>query len=747
MTKKLLTAMLLLAVMSSAAWSDVAITPENFPDPVWGPSLFMYDSDGDGTLSDAELAAVDGIHVQESGISSLKGIEYFTNITQLNCTDNNIAELDVSKCTKLEYLWCARNQMTSLNINGCYALEHINCEENSLTGTLDLSNRTALREVYCRQNDLTSLVVDGCYALERVYCRSNRLAGTLDLSNRRNLVEVVCRSNNLTGLNVTGCDALEKLACFTKADDGPEHTNHITTLDLKGKSRLQELNVRRNSLTALDLADCTALISLDCEVNQITALDISHSPNLRMISCGSNDIKTLDVTHNTALKHLNAYDCGLSALDLSKNIQLEYLELGGYDNANNNRLTTIDLSRNTKLTYLAVDRNQLTELDVSMLPSLERLYFLVNPIADIDLSHNPKLKELYCRTTSLTELDLSANPELTLLRCRSNDFTTLDLSRNPSVSDLNCDSNPMRILTVSESGNSQYPYQSDLKPITGDSFTRIQSLNAYTSSGSLIASAISGGTAFFSDIPETVIYAYNLGYTGSANIARVMNVTLLKSGDVVPLPDDESVFSVSVSLNSLTIPAGSTATLSLTPANALGTVSYSANLSWVTFSGNTAMFAPTSAGTYTVVITATDSGRTSGNTATASISVTVTQPDTPSPDFYLTADISLSMYVSTSEDIALTPNNPLGTVIYSATVSPSDGLSVSFRGNTAILTAQKGGNYTVLITATDTGRTSGSTAATRITAEVVSPAGSSGGGCNPGFSALVLAALVFFRRH
>ena len=226
-----------------------------------------------------------------------------------------------------------------------------------------------------------------------------------------------------------------------------------------------------------------------------------------------------------------------------------------------------------------------------------------------------------------------------------------------------------------------------------------------------------------------------------------MNVTLLKSGNVVPLPVTESDFSVSVSLNTLTIPAGSTAALSLIPANALGTVSYSAKQSWVTFSGNTATFAPTSAGTYSVIITATDSGRTSGNTSTASISVTVTQAGTPSPDFYLTADISVSMSVNTSEDIALTPNNPLGTVNYSATVSPSDGLTVSFMGNRAILSAQKAGNYTVLITATDTGRTSSNTATTRITAEVFATGGSSGGGCNSGVSALILLALVKFRRH
>ena len=558
MTKKLLTAMLMLAVMSSAARSAVLIDGAAFPDEVFREYVSQFDGDGDVVLSDEELAAVDGIHVQESGISSLKGIEYFTNITQLNCQDNNLTELDVSKCTRLEYLWCARNQLTSLNINGCNNLVEINCQENSLTGTLDLSNRTALRDIHCRLNDLTSLVVDGCYALENVNCRNNRLTGTLDLSSLRNLVEVNCRSNNLTGLNITGCDSLEILNCHTNADDGPEHTNHISVLDLRGKNRLQELTCTRNSLTALDLSDCTALVSLDCCINQIQELDFSHSPNLRQIECwnnrlssvnvsantrlewadfGSNDIKTLDVSHNTALKHLEAYDCRLSEIDVSHNTELDYLELGGANDEyteRHNRLTAIDVSANTKLTYLAVDRNLLTELDVSMLPSLEILLFHVNPITDIDLSHNPALYELYCRDTALTSLDLSANPALTILRCQNNDITTLDLSANPHISALSCDMNDIHSLTVSESGIAQYPYQTDMKTYAGDSYTRITSITAYGTDGTQIASSFtpaSSNTALFAAYPSRVVYLYDLGYTGSADITRTMRVTL-------SVPDD-----------------------------------------------------------------------------------------------------------------------------------------------------------------------------------------------------------------
>lgn len=70
-------------------------------------------------------------------------------------------------------------------------------------------------------------------------------------------------------------------------------------------------------------------------------------------------------------------------------------------------------------------------------------------------------------------------------------------------------------------------------------------------------------------------------------------------------------------------------TVTLTPANAVGAVAYSANQTWVTFSGNVATFRPTAAGTYSVVITATDA---SGRTATVTITVTATEAGSASDD-------------------------------------------------------------------------------------------------------------------
>ena len=77
---------------------DVAINRANFPDKVFRAYVKeRFDTDGDGKLSQAEINAVESIYTREMGITSLKGIECFVNLTSLDCEDNKLKTLDVSK--------------------------------------------------------------------------------------------------------------------------------------------------------------------------------------------------------------------------------------------------------------------------------------------------------------------------------------------------------------------------------------------------------------------------------------------------------------------------------------------------------------------------------------------------------------------------------------------------------------------------------------------------------------------------
>ena len=79
----------------------VAIIESNFPDAAFRSFLSTnYDKNGDGFLTEDESSVTD-MNVSGLGIKSLKGIAYFTSLTSLDCSNNALTSLDLSKNTSL----------------------------------------------------------------------------------------------------------------------------------------------------------------------------------------------------------------------------------------------------------------------------------------------------------------------------------------------------------------------------------------------------------------------------------------------------------------------------------------------------------------------------------------------------------------------------------------------------------------------------------------------------------------------
>lgn len=152
---------------------DAEINEENFPDPVFNNYVYVnFDADHNYIMTKDELAAVSEIDVSDKGISDLKGIEYFTALTYLNCGNNKLESLDVSKCTALTQLWCGDNKLKALNVSGNTGLEILSCGDNQLT-ELELSNNTALGSLSCNNNKLTVLDVSNNADLSSLNCDDN----------------------------------------------------------------------------------------------------------------------------------------------------------------------------------------------------------------------------------------------------------------------------------------------------------------------------------------------------------------------------------------------------------------------------------------------------------------------------------------------------------------------------------------------------------------------------------------------
>ena len=145
------------AVSTQAEEDAVAIDATNFPDGAFRQYVAdNFDKDKDGALNQTERNAVKEIEISNSGCTSLQGLKYFSKLTDLFCSDNNLTELDVSENPELGRLICYNNSLTSLNLNKNTKLRSLNCNNNKLT-VLDLRENKSLWWLRCKNNCLTSL--------------------------------------------------------------------------------------------------------------------------------------------------------------------------------------------------------------------------------------------------------------------------------------------------------------------------------------------------------------------------------------------------------------------------------------------------------------------------------------------------------------------------------------------------------------------------------------------------------------
>lgn len=168
------------AALPAAETGSIPINSTHFPDDHFIAYVELRcDKDGDGTLSQAELDGVTELYVAYANIKDLTGIELFPNLEKLDCKNNNLTRLDVSKNTKLTKLYCEFNQLTGLDLSKNTALTELNCQVNQLT-SLDLSKNTALTKLGCHDNQLTSLDLSKNTALDTLDCSGNKRQITVD---------------------------------------------------------------------------------------------------------------------------------------------------------------------------------------------------------------------------------------------------------------------------------------------------------------------------------------------------------------------------------------------------------------------------------------------------------------------------------------------------------------------------------------------------------------------------------------
>ena len=327
------------------------------------------------SLTSFDIPNKAGVYFLDYSSSSLNfNLSEFTGLTTLKCSFKGLTELNLSNeaKSKLTFIECSGNNLGDLDLSGYTSLETFSGFNAGIT-SLNVSEAVNLKKLWCFQNNMQNLDITFLSNLEEVRCgrQLNDAVLQLNLTETQNTIWETTWSTDAYNANVilkvetTVTIQNTELSTALKTVLGAENvtldTNGYAVMTKSFAELVLELNLNQMSLTSLSgIGVFKNLSVLNCEENALTTLDLSQLPKLKKLNCVSN------------------------------------------------KLTSLDLSYCPELTSLRCSKNQLTGISVNHLKNLVELDIIENQLTSLDVSSLTKLKGLYCFKNHLQALDLSA---------------------------------------------------------------------------------------------------------------------------------------------------------------------------------------------------------------------------------------------------------------------------------------------------------------------------------------------------
>ena len=290
-----------------------------------------YDS---GPLDDfvptGNINTITDLNVSSKNISDLTGIEDFIALSVLNCSKNQLINIDTSNNSNLTQLFIDSNHLANINISNNLFLQILWCTINQLIN-LDVTNNPELISLKCSGNNISNI----------------------DISNNTKLNVFICTANEITSIDISKNILLDIFFC---------DNNLLTNIDTSNNLDLRQFNCGTNLITSLDLSLNTKLTHFWCASNQLTSIDVTNNINLQELSIDENEIAFIDTSNNSELIIFNSVNNILSALDLSSNTKLERINcvdnslcFVNIKNGNNSIITSFETTLNPFLSCIFVD--------------------------------------------------------------------------------------------------------------------------------------------------------------------------------------------------------------------------------------------------------------------------------------------------------------------------------------------------------------------------------------------------------
>jgi len=451
-----------------------------------------YDDVMDDTVQRSVITGITSLDISGKNISDLTGIEFFTNLTELNCSDNPINGSMLQNMTKLTKLNCSNTGNYSFNFANLNLLEWLDCSQNNLAD-LDLQNNNNLNYLDCSNNGISNVAFTFDNPLEYMYCSNNSLF-RIETFHLTKLKKLICNNNVIYDMDIRD---LNDIVVLDISD------NQISNMWLKPLPLLQSFKCANNSITKLQLFDFTSLTQLECQNNNLTFLNLKGTA-ISSLDCTSNSLSCISMNNPEItignpnfLKDENATfeeSCQIGPFTLIPDIKFEQLLLNeGYDEVLDGKIPTnvaagisnlslynmgisdlTGINAFTSLYSLDLQGNYLTNLDALIgmswitslycsenefvnldfdglgLTSVETFYCTDSALETINFGDGmPNLVELYLYENNLTALDLSMLQNLYMVECNNNQLTSLNIAGLQNLGEVDCSNNMLTDIDLS----------------------------------------------------------------------------------------------------------------------------------------------------------------------------------------------------------------------------------------------------------------------------------------------------------
>ncbi|GAL84760.1 leucine-rich repeat-containing protein [Sporocytophaga myxococcoides] len=232
------------------------------------------------------------------GIRDLSGLEYFTNLLQINCSKNTLEKLPSLNALKgLTHLWAEECGLTELpEISHLKNLQVFDVKSNNLSVLPNLSGLTSLTYFDCSINKIVLMPdLSGLVNLESFYCYRNRIEAISSVLNSPNLKIFDCSFNNLKSVPdlSRSTNLIEINLAMNFISELPSFVNLIN---------LERLYLYNNSLTMLPvLPPGDKLMLLNAASNKLISIpDLSTKTSLTVAAFDHNHISFSDIIPQVA---------------------------------------------------------------------------------------------------------------------------------------------------------------------------------------------------------------------------------------------------------------------------------------------------------------------------------------------------------------------------------------------------------------------------------------------------------------